>query len=118
MAKHGSQTITPRIGASDRLGFTLFVALMVHAIVVLGVGFTTSKKPKSDALPSLEIIVANSRSLEKAENPDFLAQVDQSGGGNAEEKARPSAPASANSPLDQQGFASQDRKSTRLNSSH
>lgn len=107
MAQHGSQTITPRIGASDRLGFTLFVALMVHAIVVLGVGFTTSKKPKSDALPSLEIIVANSRSLEKAENPDFLAQVDQSGGGKAEDKARPSAPASANSPLDQQGFASQ-----------
>ncbi len=107
MTQHGSQSRTPRIGASDRLGFTLFVALTVHAIVVLGVGFTTSKKPKSDALPSLEIIVASSRSLDKAENPDFLAQVDQAGGGNAEDKARPSAPASANTPLDQQGYASQ-----------
>jgi len=107
MAQHGSQTRTPRIGASDRLGFTLFVALTVHAIVVLGVGFSVSKKPGSDALPSLEVILANSRSLEKAENPDYLAQVDQAGGGNAEDKARPSAPASANTPLDQQGYASQ-----------
>ena len=29
----------PRISASDRLGFTLFLALSLHAIVVFGVGF-------------------------------------------------------------------------------
>ena len=115
MAQHGSQTKSPRIGASDRLGFTLFLALTVHAIVVLGVGFTTSKKPKSDALPSLEIILANSRSLDKVENPDFLAQVDQAGGGNADEKARPSAPASANTPIDQQGLADQARSELHKN---
>jgi len=115
MAQYGSQTRTPRIGASDRLGFTLFVALTVHAIVVLGVGFSVSKKPGSDALPSLEVILANSRSLEKAENPDFLAQVDQAGGGNAEDKARPSAPASANTPLDQQGYASQAQSERNKN---
>jgi len=115
MAQHGSQTKSPRIGASDRLGFTLFLALTVHAIVVLGVGFTTSKKPKSDALPSLEIILANSRSLDKVENPDFLAQVDQAGGGNVDEKARPSAPASANTPIDQQGLAAQARSELHKN---
>lgn len=115
MAQHGSQTKSPRIGASDRLGFTLFLALTVHAIVVLGVGFTTSKKPKSDALPSLEIILANSRSLDKVENPDFLAQVDQAGGGNADEKARPSAPASANTPIDQQGLSDQARSELHKN---
>jgi protein TonB len=115
MAQHESQTKSPRIGASDRLGFTLFLALTVHAIVVLGVGFTTSKKPKSDALPSLEIILANSRSLDKVENPDFLAQVDQTGGGNVDEKARPSAPVSANTPVDQQGLADQARSELRKN---
>ena len=109
MAQHGSQVKPPRIGASDRLGFTLFLALTVHAIVVLGVGFTNYKKPKSEALPSLEIILATSRSLEQVENPDFLAQVDQAGGGKADEKARPSAPVSANTPLDQQGLADQAR---------
>jgi len=109
MAQHSSQTNSPRIGASDRLGFTLFLALTIHAIVVLGVGFTNTKKPKADALPSLEIILANSRSLDKVENPDYLAQVDQMGGGIADEKARPSAPASANTPIDQQGLADQAR---------
>ena len=115
MAQHGSQLKSPRIGASDRLGFTLFLALTVHAIVVLGVGFTNYKKPKSNALPSLEIILANSRSLEEIENPDYLAQVDQAGGGKADEKARPSAPVSANTPLDQQGLTDQARSELHKN---
>ena len=115
MAQHGSQLKPPRIGASDRLGLTLFLALTVHAIVVLGVGFTNYKKPKSNALPSLEIILANSRSREEVENPDYLAQVDQAGGGKADEKARPSAPVSANSPLDQQGLADQARSELHRN---
>jgi len=102
-------TRNPGIGASDRLGFTLFLALTIHAILVLGVGFTHSKIPKSDILPSLEIIHANSQSFEEVENPDFLAQVDQAGGGKAEEKARPSAPVSANTPLDQQGLSEHAR---------
>jgi protein TonB len=115
MAQHRSQTNTPRIGASDRLGFTLFLALTVHAIIVLGVGFTNNKNPKSDALPSLEIIQANSRSLEEVENPDFLAQVDQAGGGKADDKARPSAPVSANTPVDQQGLTDQARSELHKN---
>ena len=115
MAQHGSQQNSPRISASDRLGFTLFVALTVHAIVVLGVGFTNEKNPKPDALPSLEIILANSRSLDEVENPDYLAQVDQAGGGKVDEKARPSAPVSANTPLDQQGLADQARSELHKN---
>lgn len=109
MPQHNSQSITPKIGASDRLGFTLFLALTVHAIVVLGVGFTNNKKSRSDALPSLEIILANSSSQDEVENPDFLAQVNQAGGGNAEDKARPSAPVSANTPIDQHGLTDQAR---------
>ncbi len=105
----------PRITASDRLGFTLFLALTIHALVVLGVGFTRSSVPDSNALPSLEIIFANSRSLEAVENPDFLAQVDQAGGGESEEKARPSAPVSANTPLDQRGLADQAREALQNN---
>lgn len=109
MAQNKSPAERPRISASDRLGFTLFLALTVHAIVVLGVGFTRSNSPEPNALPSLDIILANSRSLEAVENPDYLAQVDQAGGGKADEKARPSAPLSANTPLDQRGLADQAR---------
>ncbi|MCZ6487467.1 MAG: energy transducer TonB [Gammaproteobacteria bacterium] len=107
--------INPGVGASDRLGFTLFLALTIHAIVVLGVGFTYSKIPKSGVLPNLDIILANSQSLEAVENPDFLAQLDQAGGGKAEEKARPSAPVSSNTPLDQLGLSDQARTELRRN---
>ena len=108
-----SQDIRPRISASDRLGFTLFLALMLHAIVVLGVGFTQSQSANQDAIPSLDIILANSQSFEEVENPDFLAQVDQAGGGKADDKARPSAPVSAPTPIDQKGLSDQDRSELR-----
>jgi len=106
----------PRITASDRLGFTLFLALTVHAIVVLGVGFTPSKSNNTDPLPTLDIILANSKTFETVENPDFLAQEDQAGGGNAEDRARPSAPVSAPTPVDQHGLAEHDRREMRKQS--
>ena len=101
--------VRPRISASDRLGFTLFLALTLHAIVVLGVGFTQSQRSNAEPLPSLDIIIANSKSFDTVENADYLAQVDQAGGGNADEKARPSAPVSAPTPIDQKGLSDQDR---------
>ena len=108
-----AQSTRPGISASDRLGFTLFLALMLHAIVVLGVGFRQSDPGSAEPLSSLEIIIANSQSFESVENPDFLAQVDQAGGGNADEKARPSAPVSAPTPIDQKGLSDQDRVEMR-----
>ena len=107
------QVIRPRISASDRLGFTLFLALTLHAIVVLGVGFTQSDRPDAEPLPTLDIIIANSKSAIEVESPDFLAQVDQAGGGNADQKARPSAPVSAPMPIDQKGLSDQDRVELR-----
>jgi protein TonB len=103
------QSNKPSINASDRLGFTFFLALIVHAIVVLGVGFTQEKKTNNNVLPGLEVIIANSHSLEAVDNPDYLAQVDQAGGGKSEEKARPSAPVSANALINQYGLSDQAR---------
>ena len=108
-----AQSTRPGISASDRLGFTLFLALMLHAIVVLGVGFSPSKSNNTDPLPTLDIILANSKTFETVDNPDFLAQQDQAGGGNAEDKARPSAPVSAPTPIDQRGLAEFDRREMR-----
>ena len=104
-----TQSNRPRITASDRLGFTLFLALTLHAIVVLGVGFTPTRSNNTDPLPTLDIILANSKTFETVDNPDYLAQEDQAGGGNAEDKARPSAPVSAPTPVDQRGLAERDQ---------
>ncbi len=108
-----TQASRPQISASDRLGFTLFLALTLHAIVVLGVGFSPSDRSDKEALPSLDIILANAQSFEPVENPDYLAQVDQAGGGNADEKARPSAPVSAPTPVNQHGLSDRDQRELR-----
>ena len=109
------QPATKRIGANDRLGFTLFLALAFHVIIILGVGFTHSKANTANALPSLDIILANSESAEKPDNPDFLAQNNQKGGGNQEDKARPSAPVSAPTPINQQGLADRAQQRREAN---
>ena len=108
-----TESIRPKISASDRLGFTLFLALTLHAIFVFGVGFTQSDRSNAEPLPSLEIIIANAKSTDSVDNPDYLAQVDQAGGGDADEKGRPSAPVSAPSPIDQNGLGDQDQVELR-----
>ncbi len=100
----------PAISASDRLGFTLFLALTLHAIVVLGISFKSSEDSEPQSLPTLDIILANSKSFETPDDPDYLSQVDQIGGGNQDEKARPGAPVSANTPIDQKGLSDQARE--------
>ncbi len=94
-----------KIGANDRLGFTLFLALALHIIFILGVGFTQSDANQSDSLPSMDIINANTESMEAPDDADYLAQSNQKGGGNQEKKARPGAPVSAPTPLNQQGLS-------------
>lgn len=108
-----NQALKPSITATDRLGFTLFLAIMLHAIVVLGVGFKSSDESLQEPLPTLNVIVASAKTLAVAEAPDYLAQVNQSGGGNAEDKARPSAPVSTPTPLNQKGLSDQARQELR-----
>ncbi len=99
----------PGIDANDRLGFTLFLAIAIHLIIILGIGFTKSDANQSEPMPSLDIILANSSSAEQPDNPDYLAQDNQLGGGNQDEKARPSAPVSAPTPINQQGLTERDQ---------
>lgn len=108
-AIHPHQAPPATIASSDRLGFTLFLALVLHAIFILGVGFSHSNANQAEALPSLDIILANSKTQEQPDNPDFLAQNNQKGGGNLDEKARPSAPVSAPTPINQQGLSDRAR---------
>lgn len=108
---------TVSISSSDRLGFTLFIALMLHALIVLGVSFTPSEKSQQRSLPSLDIILAQTKSDKAPEQVDFLAQLDQQGGGSSTEKAQPGAPMSANTPIDQDGFATKAQQAMTKSSS-
>ncbi|MBI2778696.1 MAG: energy transducer TonB [Gammaproteobacteria bacterium] len=81
------------ITSTDRLGLTLFFAIVIHALIILGISFSQEMaKNKPENTPTLEIILAHTPTKAKVENPDFLAQAHQEGGGTSEAKHRPTAP--------------------------
>lgn len=76
--------------STERFGFTIFLSACVHAIVILGIGFTYLEEINSE--PALEITMAQYRSELAPEDADFLAQENQIGSGVLDESAAPSTP--------------------------
>ena len=72
---------------ADRLGFTLFLAALIHLALILGVGFTFVEPQKISK--TLEITLATFKSETKPEKADFLAQENQQGSGTLDKKAIP-----------------------------
>lgn len=68
----------------------MFLSACVHAIIILGVGFTYFEELNSE--PALEITMAQYRSEIAPEDADFLAQENQIGSGVLDEAAAPSTP--------------------------
>ncbi len=89
----------------DRLGLTVFVALAFHAIVVLGISFDFEDLIDNKTAPTMEITLVHSSSKDAPEEADYLAQANQKGGGNVEEKVRPSSPFSNPYPTPEDGIA-------------
>jgi protein TonB len=76
--------------ANERFGFTLFVSIALHVVLILGVGFGILEQASSST--SLEITLAHYRSQDAPQEADFLAQENQQGSGSLEDKAAPSTP--------------------------
>lgn len=81
--------MTPRkVTSGDRLGVTLLFSVIAHGVLALGLTFEYEKaKPR---LPSLDVVLVQSASGEKPVKADFLAQANNSGGGESEKAVRPS----------------------------
>jgi protein TonB len=86
-----STALSPEQDPSDRLGVALFLALVFHAAVILGVSFAPRERPREQA-NTLDIVLVQSRTDEIPEETDFLGQANQIGGGESEEVARPATP--------------------------
>jgi protein TonB len=89
-----------RLKDNDRLGVTVFASLLLHMLVVLGVTFAAPKLREVEGMPTLEITLVQAASSRAPDEPDFLAQANQDGGGEAEDVriARNPLPARALSP--------------------
>lgn len=73
---------TATVSSSDRLGFTVFIALALHALLILGISFNLHQRPAP--APTLEITLATHKSSKAPVNADFIASHNQeaSGTGN------------------------------------
>ncbi len=69
--------------SGERLTFTAFLAIAVHAIVILGVAFTVESAPK--VAPTLNITLATHQTEQAPEEADYLAQHNQQASGTREE---------------------------------
>jgi protein TonB len=77
------------VTAADRIGLTLFFAIVLHAMIILGITFGLHDEPAPEnILPTLDITVSTRRTPPPDE-ADYLAQTSQEGGGNTTEKVRP-----------------------------
>jgi len=77
----------------DRLGITLFGSALAHVVLLLAVGFVSPNiLPDIEQLPTLDIVLVNSRTKDAPDDVQFLAQANQDGGGESDESSRPSTP--------------------------
>lgn len=75
---------TAAASSSDRLSFTIFVACMLHAILIFGIVFTA---PKVNMPHVMEVTLAQHRSMNADKDADFLADANQQGSGTLDKAA-------------------------------
>jgi protein TonB len=67
------------VSSADRLTFTGFLAVLLHAALILGISFTTTDQ--SQTSKTLEVTLASYKSDQAPEKADYLAQENQQGSG-------------------------------------
>lgn len=74
------------VTSADRLVSTLFLAGIVHALIILGITFDLSKPRQANK--SLEIVLVRQSSERVPDKADFLAQTSSLGSGESAEKKK------------------------------
>jgi protein TonB len=97
--------------ANDRMMTTIFLAALLHLIVILGVTFSSQDNESEDEqAPGLEVILVNGEAPRAKQNRDarYLAQRNQQGSGNTLAAERALIPRSSPAPLDRPGSVDGD----------
>ncbi|MGH8155409.1 MAG: energy transducer TonB [Rhodanobacteraceae bacterium] len=85
----------------SRFSVALLFSLLLHAILILGIGFHFAQP--EPGVPTLDVTLINTSNAEKPAKADYLAQADNAGGGNSDKAHRPGAPFSGPLPVPQAG---------------
>jgi protein TonB len=89
----------------DRLPAMLFLAALIHGILIIGITFNPELADQFADAISLEVtIVADAdQEIDRPDEAAYLAQASQEGGGNTTEQVRPAAPLQSATPVDNEG---------------
>jgi protein TonB len=87
----------------DRFMVFLVLATGLHVLLFFGVSFGVSLNPVPRLADTLDVVLVQWRSEDKPDQADYLAQASQKGGGDTEERTRPSEPLSGQLPTPQEG---------------
>ena len=77
----------PGPGEHQRLGATMTLSLLVHGLLILGVGFALDSA--APVMPTLDVILTETSSALSPKQADFLAQASNQGGGEHDKSTRP-----------------------------
>jgi protein TonB len=90
---------------SERIGTTLFVAVLAHGIVILGVTFGSLSSTREERVPSLKVtlLVDRAEPVEAPQEAVWIAQRDATAAGGAAEGLRPTSALASSQPLTQLG---------------
>jgi len=90
---------------ADRLPGMLFLAALIHGVLIIGITFNAALNDQFADAISLEVtIVADTdQQIDRPDRAEYLAQASQQGRGNTTQQVRPSAPEKSQSPIDNPG---------------
>lgn len=87
MPNHPSSTLnSDSVSENDRLGFTIVMALVLHGLVIFGLGFDALLPDASAKL--LEVTLTQFKNDDAPANADFVAQHNQQGSGTLDKSAQ------------------------------
>ena len=93
----------PVIGESTRLSATMVLSVLLHAMIILGIGFAV--EDAAPVMPTLDVILSQTRTALTPAQADFLAQANNQGGGEHDKSSRPTAPQAGPLPQPVDGLA-------------
>lgn len=100
------------VTTTDRLSFTLFVAISLHGAIILGVTFTN--EIRNTSMHTLEITLVQNQSSDRPDQAEFLAQFNQAGSGTLTEKRMITTLDQSQDPDSREDISAQDQKSVNM----
>lgn len=96
----------PQIGENQRLSASLALSLLLHGMLILGLGFALDDA--APILPTLDVILTQAQTPLTPKQADFLAQANNQGGGEHDKSLRPREAEIGRVPQSQAGVAPRD----------